>query len=82
MGGGNPFRSLQDGLNNVVGFGLALTVLALGLIIIRPGPVWILLRNVILASLGESTPGLSVEGDLSAPRLDCDWETGRCRVDN
>lgn len=78
--GGGPLNGIKSALNNIVLLCLLLTMGVAGLIIIRWTPGLILLRNVILAALGEESPGLTIQGESKPPELDCDYTTGSCRV--
>lgn len=61
---------------------VALTALSAGLIQVQGEPLLLLLRNIALAGLGENSPGLVIEGDNRAPDVDCDRDTGRCKVED
>ena len=79
--GGGPLNGLKSALNNIVLLCAVLTMGVAGLIIIRWTPGLILFRNIILAALGEESPGLTIQGDSTPPTLDCDYKTGSCRVE-
>ena len=73
-------KGLAQGVNSVVAACVALTILSLGLIAVQADPLWLLGRNILLAALGESTPGIEIQGDNAAPTVECDRDTGVCTV--
>ena len=73
-------KTLGQGVNAIVMACLVLTVLSLNLIQIQGQPLWLLCRNVILAGLGAPTPGVTIQGDNTPPKVECDNETGVCEV--
>ncbi|NET36880.1 MAG: hypothetical protein F6K19_33445 [Cyanothece sp. SIO1E1] len=73
------FRNLGSAANAVVIVLIILTIGAFSLVQVQPQPVFQILRNVMLAALGASTPGLNIEGEPSKQTLECNYSTGQCR---
>ena len=69
-------RMLKDGINSIVFVGLLLSLVSAGAIRIHFEPVWLVLRQTILATLGAPTPGFQVEGESNT--LICNQNTGQC----
>jgi len=69
-------KLLKEGANSIIFAGLLLTIFMTGIVRIEGKPLVILLRQVMLATLGAPTPGLQVDGDSSV--LECDRNTGKC----
>jgi hypothetical protein len=62
----------------LIGLVLFLGVAGNGLFSIQFDPIILMTRNVLLAALGESTPGLKMQGDPRPQQYICDRETGLC----
>lgn len=73
-------KTVGDGVNSLLSALLILAVLSFGLVSIQWAPIWVILRNVGLAALGEATPGLTITGNNKAPVVECDNNTGKCQV--
>lgn len=73
-------KSIGQGINSIVLACLLLTILSLNLIQVQGQPLWLLCRNIILAGLGAPTPGVVIQGDNAPPSVECDNNTGVCRV--
>ena len=72
-------KSVNEALTALALVILVITIGSFSLIKIQGQPIWFLVRNMILAGLGEPTPGLSVPADeASQDTLVCDLETGEC----
>ncbi|NET37184.1 MAG: hypothetical protein F6K19_35035 [Cyanothece sp. SIO1E1] len=72
-------KGLGAAANAVVIVLLILTIGAFSLVQIQPQPVFQILRNVMLAALGSSTPGLNIENEPAQQSLECDYSTGQCK---
>lgn len=72
-------KSLGSAANAVIIVLLIITVGALSLVSIQSGPIFQVMRNVMLAALGEETNGLQIEGEPAGQTLKCDYQTGSCR---
>jgi|688.fasta_scaffold521834_2 hypothetical protein len=71
-------KGLGAAANAVVLVLLIVTVGSLSLIKIETQPIFQVLRNVMLAALGEETKGVTISGDGNQQRLECDFRTGTC----
>ena len=74
-------KMFRDGINGLVLACVVLTILSFNLITFQGQPLWMVFRNIILAGLGEPTPGLTIRGDNKPPVVNCDYETGVCEVE-
>jgi len=71
-------KSIGTAATSVVIVLLVVSIGAFSLVKIEAQPVWQLIRNIMLASLGEETNGLNIEGQPTGQSLECDYRTGVC----
>ena len=69
-------KLVQNGINSIVSITLVIAIGYFGLVNIQVRPIWLLLRSMLLAGLGQDTEGLVIEGEQKT--LDCDVKTQRC----
>lgn len=72
------FKSAGNLANGIVLVLFIVSIGAFSLIQIQGQPMFQIVRNVMLAALGEPTNGLRIEGQSDRPSLDCDYQTGVC----
>ena len=72
-------KSVGSAANAVVIVLFIVTVGAFSLIQIQGQPMFQVVRNVMLAALGEETQGLDIQGEPAGQTLKCDYKTGSCR---
>lgn len=72
-------KSVGSAANAVVIVLFIVTVGAFSLIQIQGQPMFQIVRNVMLAALGEETNGLDIQGEPTGQTLKCDYKTGFCR---
>ena len=72
------FKAAGNIANGIVLILLIVTIGAFSLVRVQTQPIWQILRNVMLAGLGEPTNGLNIEGQPAQQSLDCDYKTGVC----
>ena len=71
-------KGLGDAASAIVLVAVLLTTGALSLVDVQVQPVFQIMRNVMLAALGGSTPGINIQGEPNKPKLNCNFETGVC----
>jgi hypothetical protein len=72
------FKAVGSAANAVIIVLLIVTIGAFSLIKIEGQPIFQIMRNVMLASLGEETEGINIQGNPNSQRLNCDYKTGVC----
>ena len=72
-------KSLGTAATSVVIVLFVVSVGAFALVQIQGQPMFQIVRNVMLAALGEETNGLNIEGEPTGQTLKCDYKTGSCR---
>jgi hypothetical protein len=72
-------KSVGSAANAVVIVLFVVTIGAFSLIQIQGQPMFQIVRNVMLAALGEETQGLDIQGEPTGQTLKCDYKTGSCR---
>jgi hypothetical protein len=72
-------KSIGTAASSVVIVLLIVSIGAFSLVKIEGQPIWQIVRNVMLAALGEETQGIDIQGEASGQRLNCDYKTGVCR---
>ena len=72
-------KSIGTAATSVVIVLFVISVGAFALVQIQGQPMFQIMRNVMLAALGEETKGLNIEGEPNSQRLNCDYKTGVCQ---
>jgi len=72
------FKAAGNIANGVVLILLLVTIGAFSLVSVQTQPIMQVIRNVMLAGLGEPTRGINIQGKPAQQQLDCDYKTGIC----
>ena len=72
-------KSIGTAATSVVIVLLIVSIGAFSLVKIEGQPIWQIMRNVMLAALGEETQGINIQGEPNSQRLNCDYKTGVCQ---
>ena len=72
------FKSVGSIANGIVLVLFIVSIGAFSLIRIQGQPMFQIMRNVMLAALGEPTNGIRIEGQPQQQTLECDYQTGVC----
>lgn len=72
------FKSVGSIANGIVLVLFIVSIGAFSLIRIQGQPMFQIMRNVMLAALGEPTNGIRIEGRPTEQTLECDYQTGVC----
>ena len=68
---------VRNGFNSIAVVVVVIAIGYYGLVNIQIRPLWMLVRGMLLAGLGEPTQGLTVEG--KPDKLTCEPTTQKCR---
>lgn len=71
-------KSLGTAATSVVIVLFVVSVGAFALVQIQGQPMFQIVRNIMLAALGEETQGLNIEGNPTGQSLECNYKTGTC----
>ena len=71
-------KSVGSIANGIVLVLFIVSIGAFSLIRIQGQPMFQIMRNVMLAALGEPTNGIRIEGSPTEQTLECDYQTGVC----
>lgn len=72
------FKGVGEIANAIVVVLLIVTIGSMSLVKVETQPIFQVLRNVMLAALGEGTNGVQIDGNAKQQNLECDFKTGRC----
>ena len=72
-------KSIGTAATSVVIVLFVISVGAFALVQIQGQPMFQIMRNVMLAALGEETQGINIQGEPNSQRLNCDYQTGVCQ---